>query len=164
MIIINESYLLANIVRDNCKLVDIEIFSTKGLLNYYKIKNNKIDIFPRNDAKNTIKYLKSLKDSDQDIVIATDMDSTGELIALEVLNLIPNAKRLNIPFDNLLNYKRLSPNTINLYVKNQYNIELAKLYLKEICHDIDIYEKRNNAFAKILQENITEIKIPKDLL
>ena len=61
MIIINESYLLANIVRDNCKLVDIEIFSTKGLLNYYKIKNNKIDIFPRNDAKNTIKYLKSLK-------------------------------------------------------------------------------------------------------
>ena len=38
MIIINESYLLANIVRDNCKLVDIEIFSTKGLLNYYKIK------------------------------------------------------------------------------------------------------------------------------
>ena len=83
---------------------------------------------------------------------------------LEVLNLIPNAKRLNIPFDNLLNYKRLSPNIINLYVKNQYNIELAKLYLKEICHDIDIYEKRNNAFAKILQENITEIKIPKDLL
>ena len=43
MIIINESYLLANIVRDNCKLVDIEIFSTKGLLNYYKIKNNKIE-------------------------------------------------------------------------------------------------------------------------
>ncbi len=164
MILINESYLLANIVRDKCKLVDIEIFSTKGLLNYYKIKNNKIDVYPRNNASNTIKYLKSLKDSEQEIVIATDLDSTGELIALEVLNLVPNAKRLNIPFDNFVNYQKLTPNIVNRFVENKYNIDMAKLYLREICHDIDIYEKRNSAFAKILQENIKEVKIPKELL
>lgn len=164
MIIINESYLLANIVRNKCNLVNIEIFSTKGLLNFYKIKNNKIDIFPRNNAKDTIRYLKSLRDSEKEIIIATDNDSTGELIALEVLNLIPNAKRLKIPFDNLVEYQRLSPHILKRYIGNTYNLDLAKLYLREICHDIDIYEKKNKAFAKILQEDIKEIKIPKDLL
>lgn len=164
MYIINESPLLANIISDRCRLIDINIFSTKGLLNYYKINDNKISVIPRENSINTIKFLKNLNKSGEEVVIATDYDSTGELIALEVLNLIPNAKRLQIPFDELLNHASLTPEKINRHVSNLFNVELATIYIREITRNIDIYEKRNNIFAEIIQKNINEFIIPKEML
>lgn len=164
MYIINESPLLANIVINRCRLIDINIFSTKGLLNYYKINNNKISVIQRENAIQTIKFLKNLNKSGEEVIIATDYDSTGELIALEVLNLIPNAKRLQIPFDELLNHNSLNPEKVNRFSNNLFNIELATIYIREITKNIDIYEKRNNIFAEIIQNNIKEIIIPKELI
>lgn len=143
--------------------MDVDVFSTKGLLNYYKVNNNKISIFPRETALKNINFLKNLANSGEEVVIATDYDSTGELIALEVLNLIPNAKRLQIPFDDLLKHNSINPEKINRYVDNKYNVELATLYIREITREIDIYEKRNNIFAEIIQNETNSFIIPKDM-
>lgn len=164
MYIINESPLLANILMNQSRLIDINIFSTKGLLNYYKIKGNNIAVMPRENSIQTIKFLKNLYDKNEEVIIATDYDSTGELIALEVLNLIPNAKRLQIPFDNLLDYPSLNKDRINSMSNNLFNIELATIYIREITKNIDIYEKRNNIFGEIIQNNIKEILIPKEFI
>lgn len=164
MYIINESPLLANILKNRCRLIDIDIFSTKGLLNYYKINKNQISIMPRENAIDTIKFLKNLNKSREEVVIATDYDSTGELIALEVLNLIPNAKRLQIPFDELINHGSLNPEKVNRFSNKMFNVELATIYIREITKNIDIYEKRNNIFAEIIQSDIKEIIIPKEFI
>lgn len=162
MYIINESPLLANIFKSKCRLVNIDVFSTKGLLYYYKVNQNKISVSPRPNAIKNINFLKNLYKSGEEVVIASDYDSTGELIALEILNLIPNAKRLQIPFDDLLKHNSLTSEKINRYVDNKYNVELATLYIREITRDIDIYKKRNNIFAEIIQNNIESIIVPKE--
>ena len=87
------------------------------------------------------KFIDFLNKSGEEVIIATDYDSTGELIALEVLNLIPNAKRLQIPFDELLNHNSLNPEKVNRFSNNLFNIELATIYIREITKNIDIYEK-----------------------
>lgn len=164
MYIINESPILANILINQTRLIDINIFSTKGLLNYYKIKGKSIAIMPRENSIQTIKFLKNLANNNEEVIIATDYDSTGELIALEVLNLIPNAKRLQIPFDNLLDYASLNKEKIRSFSNNLFNVELATIYIREITKNIDIYEKRNNIFSEIIQNDIKEILIPKELI
>lgn len=164
MYIINESPLLANIVKNRCRLIDVDIFSTCGLLNYYKLNNKKLSVFPRENSRTIIKFLENLNLTNEEVVIATDYDSTGELIALEVKNLIPRAKRLQIPFDELINHGSLNPEKVHRLSSNLFNIELATIYIREITNDIDIYEKRANVFAEIIQENKKEFIIPKELL
>lgn len=163
MYIINESPILANIFKSKCRLIDIDVFSTKGLIYYYKVNNKKISVFPRENSINTINFLKNLAKNGEEVVIASDYDSTGELIALEILNLIPGAKRLKVPFDELLKHNSLNPEKVRRYVDNKFNIEMATLYIREITRDIDIYKKRNNIFAEIVQNNIESIIIPKNI-
>lgn len=161
MIIINESPNLAEIVKNRVKLDGIDIFSTRGLLFNYSYKNKKLVVSPRFESLKEIRYLKSLGEDKVEVVIATDSDSTGDLIALEILSLIPNSKRLNIPFDNLLKFREMNTERLKIYTDNLFNVDTASLYIREITKSSNIYERKLNVFSELIQNNITSIIIPK---
>jgi DNA topoisomerase IA len=167
MIIINESSYLIKILEENQKIDSkIKFFSTKGMLFNYNIdKKNKVIIYPIINKIKQIKYIKSLKNQNKEIIIATDFDSVGELIALEILYLIPNAKRLQIPFDDLFYIQKITKKYISNNSNHLFNKKLASNYIKEKLKDLNkkenIYEKKRNLLAELIQNNIKTIFIPK---
>ena len=163
--IINESSILARTIKNQRSDFDsdCEVFSTKGFLYDYKMHGNKISIQPKMESRSLIKYINSLNNIECDVIIATDDDPAGALIALEIFNLVPKAKHLTISFDSLLRKEVITNEELISLSDNKFKLELASFYLREKLQQNRIREEKEKKFAYILQHNVKSVKVPKKL-
>lgn len=163
--LINESSFLLRVIQNFIRVENINFTSTKGFLFDYKIdKNMNLYVMPKEDKKFIIEYLSTLSKVSDDVVIATDHDPAGEMIALEVLYLIPNAKRLRIPFDSLLKYEKITPGLVLKNSDRLFNPKMAKHFMNEKLKNNPLMKKKRNLLGELLQNNINEIIIPNEYL
>lgn len=131
--LINESSILANQIKNNVKLINLNIVSTNGFLfDYARINATNIAVTTKEKISSSFKKLiKSKKDSDI-IVVATDKDPAGELIAMEILHFFPNAIRYKYRIDDLLFLKQIDgKDIVASSSKSEFKFNLAKGYLKD---------------------------------
>lgn len=166
MIIINESPFLVEIIKKYNKNKDnIKIISTSGFLNDYFYLNGKIITEPRPSKKiqNFVNEISKLKN--EEIIIATDKDNMGKLIALEVLSYLNDEENdiyyLTINFDELIN-KDFYKEDIYNYLTKEIEINETKLFLNTIIQEA-VLERRlgfninNLLLTKLFKEKIKNI-------
>jgi hypothetical protein len=133
LIVLESSFLLKKILKKNKIDKNILFIATNGSLNKYKIERGNLKYKSINtNIIDKIKYFKG------EVIIATDKDDNGELIALEIFSLNKNAKRLNINIDELSNKEK------------EFTIDILNKYINEIGD----FDKSINFLAKKIQEEI----------
>lgn len=157
MIIINESTYLAKIIKKKVKIEEnIEIFSTKGFLYDYIVDNKGVTYIDKdNDVS---EYLKSIKNSE--IIVATDLDGAGHLIALEVISKLDKSNsisRLMIPFESLLEEAIITKDYLIRNSSKKIDSQKAINYL-ETRGDTN-KDARLLAIKYIIENNITSVSI-----
>lgn len=152
MIIFNESTILARRIHNSlpCKII-----SVCGFLYDYIVENNVVSYYEKD--KTLIDSIKLIKN--ETIIIATDLDSAGELIALELIGLLKHNNnkifRLNIAFEELLN-NDFDFNNILDFCVDTIDTSKIKQYLSN--KDVNIKNKRIGAIKYIINNEITDIE------
>jgi hypothetical protein len=165
MIIINESSYLAKIAKFHSNFTpSIKIVSTKGFLLDYNLKEDRVEYYVKDKA--LYAYLQTLKKSNKKIVIATDLDNAGHLIALELLSIFKenSVYRLNIPFDDLCFIKEvIDENYILSRCSDQFEYGKAQHYLYNRHFNKSLRAKKLKAIAYLKSRGISRIKLPKKI-
>jgi hypothetical protein len=155
-----ESTYFLNILKKNVKFnTDIKLVSTKGHLFDYSTQNKKIIFFLKKDKKNIIEFFTSIDKKENIVIIATDQDPAGELIAVEVASFFKKAKILRFakPVEFLLTEKVIDKDFLFKYSYSKINILKAVRYLEEKF--LSDYNNEKLKVLNILSKNeISKIK------
>lgn len=155
MIIFNESTILARQIYDS---LPCQIISACGFLYDYIVENDVVSYYEKNPQ--LINAIRAIKD--EIIIIATDLDSAGELIALELIGLLNSKEqnnkvlRFTLPFETLLD-KQFDISKIDEFCTDEIDISIIKQYLSN--KDLNIKNKRIGALKYIINHNINDIDI-----
>jgi len=160
VLFINESYFTMKILGKNGVFSkEINTVSTNGSLFSYTYSNGRINRFLIEKKSNIIDYIKSFNDSEKNtIIIASDIDPAGELIAFEIASILTPKKanifRFNKPVESLIKEKNLKAEQLLKYCTKQINVLKAARYLeerflseynKEKLEVISVFAKREKA-------------------
>jgi len=122
MIIVNESPYFARIVKRHVKLPsDFLVVSTGGFLYDYLPDTSGKSLIPVPKKSDVVSFLSNLEG--EKVVVATDLDPAGELIAVEVCSLVNPFRnevfRFTEPFDRILLMRDKSPEEIRSVVESR---------------------------------------------
>lgn len=121
----------AHVTMDKKKVM---LVGTNGFIyNYRRSPNGAVEVTLKNKDiyDKLVNYQQKLEENDE-VIIATDHDQAGELIALELLSIFPNAKRYKNRVDDLLYEPELVVDAVVRNSGNQYFCkEMAMSYLEE---------------------------------
>lgn len=171
LIILESSYLLKNFLSsikiDNKEFNDIEFLATNGSIFKYRNEKKELKAFTLNqNIENKIRYFNG------NIIVATDHDQNGHLIALEIASLRNDCLRLNLNIDEIFKQSKnglilnkeyfFNNSTSNFNLNNSLNF-LAKKMLEEF-ETKEFYLKYgiklsidDRILLKILKGNINNI-------
>ena len=164
--LIMESSILArqmhNYVRVNSK--EVTIHATEGFLYIYemtaggglRVKLSK----PRVYAK--LLALKNSLTVKDEVVIATDHDPAGEVIALELLDLFPMALRYKNRVDDMLFYKEIAASNVLSHSSTDcFAPKLAEKYMIEKFTDNPVRKEKMKVMQSILaHDNENDLVLP----
>jgi len=152
MLVINESTFLLNRFLKTKKTGDnIKFVSTKGFLFDYLKNGKKIKIMLKDPL--LVKFLKSFDKKDNIIIVASDHDPAGHLIALEILSLFKKATvlRFQNQFEVLF---KIPDDSISVFLQrnsfDKFKIGIPGIYLKDRLYGSEYREKRLFTLAAFL--------------
>ena len=133
--LIIESTFMKNVLEKNLifKNDEIKIIATKGSFFSYFVSNGELEFELKEDKKEIKKFLESIDSEKNEIIIATDHDPAGELIAFEVSTFFSRANvyRFRKAVEELLIFRFIDKSFLKKYVTTKINILKAVRYLQE---------------------------------
>jgi hypothetical protein len=156
-----ESTFLLNILKRHVKFEhDIKLVSLKGnIYSYFLDEKGNIKYIIKEDKKELVNFFSSIDKKENTIIIASDQDPAGELIAYETASLFKNANLLRFtkPVEFLLMEKFVTKDKIFQYTTSKINVLKAVRYLEE-----KFLSDYNNEKLKVLnvlaKKNIAKIR------
>lgn len=137
----------------------VTLVCTNGFIYNYKRKSDgSVDVTLNSKSvyDKLIKYKEGLKPGDE-VVIATDHDKAGELIALEALSIFPNAKRYRNRIDDMLYEPELVVKAVLYNSSEKYFCkDMAMAYLEEKLSGANERAERMRVLERILSRDSVE--------
>ena len=157
--LIIESTFMLNIFKKNVKFQNgIKLFSTKGHLFNYLFNKKKIEYFLKEDKQEIVSFFREIDSSKNIIIIASDHDAAGELIAFEIASFFKKAKilRFSKPIEEILKEKNITKEYLFKYATSKINILKGIRYLEERFLS-DYNKERIKVLSALNQKEITRI-------
>lgn len=146
---------------------DMQIYATSGMLYNFSYANGELNIIPTDVQilQRLYEIKENLQPEDQ-VIIATDHDSAGEYIALELLDIFPKAKRYSKRIDDWVHVARLrikeaTTELLKDSSEEYFNESLAFDFLDEKLRRNPFREEKKKALLYYMtRNNKTTVIIP----
>jgi len=158
--LILESTFMLNILKRNVMFDEIKLISTKGHLYTYSFFKNKIDYSLKEDKKEISFFFSTIDNEKNTIIIASDQDPAGELIAFEISGFFKKAKvfRFLKPVETLLEVKRVNEEYLLKYCVSKINVLKGVRYLEERFLS-DYKDEKIKALSALYNKGITKVPL-----
>ena len=159
MVLLTESTFLRNVLLKNVSFEEgIKVYSTKGHLFEYFPQKGKISYSLKREAKGIYSFLSSLK---EEVVIATDTDPAGELIAFECASVVPKeipVFRFLKPVEELLLLKKVTKEYLLSHSVTKINLLRGIRYLEERFLS-SFHEERMKALKLLTEKDVYKVPL-----